>query len=219
MKAVCISDTHNYHNDVKLPDADILIHAGDFTMVGSLSEVLEFNEWLGKQEHSYKVVIAGNHDKCLGENETLGFKMITNAIYLQNSGTEIEGKKIWGSPMTHSFEGMRSGLTFHANRDGKVLKKTWNNIPDKLDILLTHGPPFAILDEVENNFNPYFNKENCGDGLLAAKVIEKKPRYHVFGHIHEGYGQFISDYGTTFINCSVIDEAYNLVNEPIVIDI
>ncbi len=219
MKAVCISDTHNYHNDVKLPDADILIHAGDFTMVGSFAEVLEFNEWLGKQEHSYKIVIAGNHDKCLGDNETLGLKMITNAIYLQNTGTEIEGKKIWGSPMTHSFDRMRAGLTFHAPRDGKELKKTWDAIPDNLDVLITHGPPFAVLDEVQSDFTKWFSKENCGDGLLAAKVIEKKPRYHIFGHIHEGYGKFVSEYGTTFINASVINEAYNLVNEPIVIEI
>ena len=73
--------------------------------------------------------------------------------------------------------------------------------------------------ELKRHGTKWYGKENCGDGMLAAKVIEKKPRYHVFGHIHEGYGQFISDYGTTFVNCSVINEAYNLVNEPIVIDI
>ncbi len=216
MKAVCISDTHTYHNDVKLPDADILIHAGDFTMVGSINEVLDFNEWLGKQEQTYKIIIAGNHDRCLGESETLGFKIISNGTYLLNSGIEIEGKKFWGSPMTLAFNGMRGGLTFHADRDGKAIKRTWQGMPKNVDVLITHGPPYAILDKVPR---PFMEDENCGDGILAAKVIERKPKYHVFGHIHEGYGTFKAEYGTTFVNCSVVNEAYNLVNEPIVIDI
>jgi len=217
-KVVCIADTHNFHHDVDIPDGDILIHAGDFTLNGTLGEVVEFNEWLGTLDHPYKIVVAGNHDRCLGESGTLGLKMFTNAIYLERSGKEIEGLKIWGAPMTPAFNGMRGGLTFYTNSD-KEAKGVWSAIPKNLDILITHGPPFAVLDEVVNHFNPYFDKENCGDRMLASKVIQKKPKYHVFGHIHEGYGEFIADYGTHFINCSVVNESYNMVNKPVIINL
>lgn len=215
MKCVFISDTHNYHNHLDLPDGDILIHAGDFTLTGTLHEVLDFKDWFEKQEHPYKVVIAGNHDRVLGENELLGFKMFTNSYYLLNSGVTIEGLKIWGGPMTPAFNGMRSGLTFYTNSDREA-KAVWRGMPKNLDILLTHGPPLYVLDEVKDDIGGIVC---CGDGMLASKVIQKKPRYHAFGHIHEGYGIFKADYGTTFINCSVVNEKYNVVNKPIEVEI
>jgi 3',5'-cyclic AMP phosphodiesterase CpdA len=63
-RIVCISDTHamTSHIRKKLPDGDILIHAGDFTRCGHLAEVREFNEWLNSQPHKHKIVIAGNHE-------------------------------------------------------------------------------------------------------------------------------------------------------------
>jgi len=223
-KIVCISDTHNFHNDVDVPDGDILIHAGDFTLVGTLNEVLDFNEWLGKLEHNFKIVVAGNHDRCLGDNGILGLKMFTNAIYLERSGTELMGVKFWGAPMTPAFNGMRGGLTFYTNSD-KEAKRVWGGMPKKLDVLITHGPPKFILDEVQRfGYGQTFpageeTVEHCGDGMLASKVIANKPKYHVFGHIHEGYGQFKADYGTKFINCSVVNASYNVVNKPIVINL
>jgi len=209
---------------VDVPDGDILIHAGDFTLTGTLGEVVEFNEWLGTLDHPYKIIIAGNHDRCLGENGTLGLKMFTNGIYLERSGKEIEGIKFWGAPMTPAFNGMRGGLTFYTNTD-KEAKGVWRGMPKKLDVLITHGPPFGVLDGVEKyGYGETFRvgeqtTVHCGDGMLASKVIANKPKYHIFGHIHEGYGTFKADYGTKFINCSVVNEAYNIVNKPIVIDL
>ena len=147
MKIVCISDTHNYHHDVDVPDGDVLIHAGDFTLTGSLGEVVEFNEWLGTLDHTYKIIIAGNHDRCLGDRGTLGLKIFTNGIYLERSGLDIDGIKFWGAPMTPAFRGMRGGLTFYTNND-KEAKGVWRGMPKKLDVLITHGPPYGILDEV-----------------------------------------------------------------------
>lgn len=198
-----------------VPDGDILIHAGDFTLTGTLNEVVEFNDWLGRLDHNFKVVIAGNHDRCLGENETLGLKMFTNAIYLERSGVTLEDLKIWGAPMTPAFNGMRGGLTFYTN-DDKEAKGVWSSMPKNLDILVTHGPPKFILDEVPR---PFMEDEHCGDAMLASKVIQRKPKYHAFGHIHEGYGRFEADYGTKFINCSVVNACYNVVNKPIVINL
>ena len=224
MKIVCISDTHNYHHDVDVPDGDVLIHAGDFTLTGSLGEVVEFNEWLGTLDHTYKIIIAGNHDRCLGDRGTLGLKIFTNGIYLERSGLDIDGIKFWGAPMTPAFRGMRGGLTFYTNND-KEAKGVWRGMPKKLDVLITHGPPYGILDEVAKyDYGQTFRvgeptTVHCGDGMLASKVIANKPKYHVFGHIHEGYGKFKTDYGTKFINCSVVNASYNVVNKPIVFKI
>jgi len=214
MKIVCISDTHNFHDRLEVPEGDMLIHAGDFTLAGSLSEVIDFNDWLGTLSHKHKIIIAGNHDRCLGQNDTLGFKMITNGTYLQNSGIDIEGIKIWGSPLTPAFKGMRGGLTFHADRDGRAIKRTWQGIPKKIDILITHGAPLGVLDYVVSGSDA---GKNVGDAVLAEKVKQRKPKYHIFGHIHEGYGT-IEIGRTKFINCSVVNEMYNLINKPIVIN-
>jgi calcineurin-like phosphoesterase family protein len=218
-KIVCISDTHNFHRDVDVPDGDILIHAGDFTLTGSIGEVIEFNDWLGTLDHPYKIIVAGNHDRCLGESGILGLKIFTNGIYLERSGLDIDGIKFWGAPMTPAFNGMRGGLTFYTNSKNEA-KRVWRGMPKKTDVLITHGPPFGILDEViEYPYHDYKVIRHCGDGMLASKVIANKPKYHIFGHIHEGYGRFTADYGTKFINCSVVNEAYNLKNRPIVIDL
>ena len=214
-----MADSHNYHTDVNVPDGDVLIHAGDFTLVGSLNEVVEFNDWLGSLPHKYKIVIAGNHDRCLGQNDTLGIKMLTNAIYLQHSSVTLEGVKFWGSPWTPSFHGMREGLTFYTNSDGEA-KNIWRGMPKNADVIITHGPPKGILDTVRNDFNGAYEEHNCGDGMLMSKIIKFKPKYHVFGHIHEEGGKtFEAPYGTKFMNCSVVNARYDVVNKPMVFEI
>ena len=63
---VCVSDTHSLHDALSpLPQGDVLLHAGDFTMRGELEEVQQFAAWWHAQPHPQKVVIAGNHDFCL----------------------------------------------------------------------------------------------------------------------------------------------------------
>lgn len=208
---------------MELPDGDILFHCGDFTLMGNPLEVLHFNDWLGTlKQFNHIVVIAGNHDKCVGEDPMFGYKQLTNAIYLQNSGITLYDYKIWGSPMTPAFNGMRSGLTFYTNGD-KEAKNAWKGMPKDTDILLTHGPPFGILDEVKrfpNRGQTYREdeeiiwRENVGDKMLLDKVNKVKPKYHAFGHVHEGYGIFEGK-DTTFINCSVVDHSYNMKNNPI----
>jgi len=218
MKAVFISDTHNYHNEVELPDGDLLIHTGDFTLTGTIAECVDFRDWFQKQPHPYKVVIAGNHDRIIGQGNMLGFKLFTDSHYLERSSVEIEGFKIWGSPFTPAFNGMRSGLTFYTNSDGEA-KNIWRGMPGNADIILTHGPPFGVLDLVRESFDGLYQERNCGDGMLAAKIMKNKPKYHAFGHIHEGYGTFKADYGTTFINSCIVNPRYDVTNPPIEINL
>jgi len=212
MKIVCMSDSHGFHHHVNVPDGDILLHAGDLTMSGEIDVLQDVNKWFGTLPHSYKVVIAGNHDISLGKLYPLGSKIFTNAHYLLNSTIEIEGIKIYGSPYTPWNSEVYNYFAFGKPRYD--MKDAWKGIPKEIDIILTHCPPNGILDKVlEKGFNP---DEHVGDELLLSKIKKYKPKYSVFGHIHEGYGIF-RDKTTTFINCSVLNESYNLVNEPVVI--
>ncbi|MDZ7897776.1 MAG: metallophosphatase domain-containing protein [Arcicella sp.] len=192
MKLICISDTHNLHNNLKVPDGDILIHAGDMTCVGGIDEIKEFNEWLGTLPHRHKIIIAGNHDIYFEGEPTKAKLLITNAIYLEDSGITLEGLKIWGSPISPNYQ----NWAFNRER-GEAIKKHWDLIPHDTDILITHCPPFGILD-----FDSEGKPEGCEE-LLTIVQQKIKPRLHVFGHLHDAHGQ--TKIGETlFINASIV---------------
>lgn len=144
MRLVCISDTHGFHQKIgSVPDGDVLIHAGDALGRGSLSELEEFNEWLGRQNHTYRVIIAGNHDWCFEQYPDQARKLVTNAVYLQDSGVELDGVRFWGSPYTPAH------LNWAFNKErGKGIAEHWAQIPPNTDVLITHGPPHGVLDMV-----------------------------------------------------------------------
>src|SRR5690606_18309514 len=127
-----------------------------------------------------------------------------DVIYLNDSGIEINGLKIWGSPITPYFH----NWAFNRKR-GAEIKKHWNLIPDNTDILITHGPPFGILDETV-----YSKRTGCEELLL--RVYQIQPKYHIFGHIHEDYG-VLSKRETAFVNASVLNDHYQLMNQPLVV--
>lgn len=207
VRIVAISDTHGLHRDVKIPDCDILLHAGDITMLGELRILDDFNKWLGEQPSSYNVCIAGNHDRCFeNKNKEVAKKLLTNAIYLENSGTFVEDLSIWGSPMTSTLSFWAFAYTEESER-----YKIWDKMPEDLDILLTHTPPRGILDFTTSC-------ENVGDGLLNSYIAKNKPKYNIFGHIHESYG-YKEGNNTKFYNVSAVNEVYLLQNPPVVINI
>jgi len=202
MKIVCISDLHNVYTDLILPKGDVLIVAGDIDTHGGEILFLAFNFWMCSLDYKYKIVIAGNHDKYFAENNVRS----TPYIYLNNSGVEIEGVKFYGSPVSPKF-----GHWSFMKERGDESAKVWDKIPDDTDVLITHGPPYGILDETA-----FKQKVGCYD--LLQRVLKVQPKYHIFGHIHEAYGtEKIGD--TTFINASVVDFRYNLKNNPVVIEI
>ena len=207
MRFTCISDTHGRHKLLKIPDADVIFHSGDCTGRGRESEIVEFLEWYGKLPHKYKVLIAGNHDFGF-ETDKEKYKKIAEdngIIYLQDSGCEIEGIKIWGSPQTPefcnwAFNCWRTKEEYLDNMTYDYIGKYWAMIPEDTDILMTHGPPFGILDHCHGG--------HVGCEKLRDKILEIKPKYHIFGHIHEGRG--VEDYGDTkYINASSLDGSYN----------
>jgi Icc-related predicted phosphoesterase len=207
MKFVAISDTHGLHRHVKLPKGDVLLHAGDITHRGKEDEVLDFLTWFSKLNYQYKIFIGGNHDFFLEKNRRTFPKMVPDGItYLSDSGIEIYGIKIWGSPVIPWFY----NWAFNVPR-GQSIRKHWEKIPIDTDILITHGPPHGILDQVVTG-----RHIGCKD--LIDIVSKIKPKFHLFGHIHESYG-VAKKSSTQFINASLMNETYQLVNKPFVFEL
>lgn len=213
MKIVLISDTHTKHRCLQIPPADLLIHAGDITYDGDLNDLLDFNTWLGEQTQvKNKVIVFGNHD-LTGDLDHRKYdpkaeSLLSNCIYLNDSGCEIEGFKIWGSPMTPTF-----GWDWAFNRDrGSDIAAHWNLIPADTDILITHGPPYGVLDL------PFGRPPSVGCLDLRDKIDQIKPRLHVFGHLHYCHGTMqLGD--TLCVNASSLDEAYKPTHKPIVVEL
>ena len=204
MKTVFISDTHGLHHQLAgLPEGDLIIHGGDMTRRGTPEEVEDFLNWFINLPYRHKIFIAGNHDFYF---EHFTRQQIQNDLpedchYLLNSGVNIEGIKIWGSPVTPTF----FNWAFNEDR-GAPIKKFWDMIPTDTDVLITHGPPGGILDETVSG-------QQVGCSNLSETVNFIRPKFHLFGHIHEAYGSTISG-ATTFINGSILNEKYEAVNPP-----
>lgn len=213
MKLVLISDTHNEHDKLSLPDGDVLVHAGDWTVNGKRVEIEAAANWLNKQAQRFEhvVCIAGNHDffmeaaMKIGEEDSVREKMfVKNVHYLRDSGIQIRGLNFWGSPWSPWFY----DWAFNARR-GLDIRQHWDKIPSSTDVLVTHGPPKNILDWV--------GKTRVGCEELVTVLDRVRPKLHVFGHIHSAYG--MKDLGIKFYNAAVVDEAYRLKNEPFVVEI
>ena len=198
MRIVLISDTHGLHDRVpQLPQGDILVHAGDFMNAGyDLREVVSFNHWLGEQPFAHRIVCGGNHDRLFENSPELARSLLSNGIYLEDSGTTIAGFSFWGSPYTPAF----LYWVFMYPR-GEAANVHCDRIPDALDVLVTHGPPYGFLDQTTSD-GPHLGCEE----LLKA-VRQKRPKVHVFGHIHGGAGTYY-DGSTRFVNAAYLNETY-----------
>jgi Icc-related predicted phosphoesterase len=208
MKIGLISDTHTQHKNIRgVEDVDLLIHAGDIGSRGTQAETEDFIAWFNQLDIRYKVFIAGNHDFYMEKTSSslIRSHLNNNTFYLNDDGVVIEGIRIWGSPIQPWF----FDWAFNRQR-GEEIKVHWDLIPTDTDILITHGPPYGILDKTKHG-------EHVGCEELLKSVDQIQPKIHVFGHIHEGYGIQKNSF-TSFINASVLDVNYRLVNAPITIN-
>ena len=204
MKIIFISDTHCLHDQLTLPEGDMIIHCGDVSKRGHKTEIEYFLKWFEKLNFEHKIFISGNHDFFFEDAPKKEVEKLIpeNVIYLNDSGVTIDGIKIWGSPIQPWFH----DWAFNRAR-GKEIKAHWNLIPNDTDILITHGPPFEILDRtVQGQY------VGCED--LLEKIKSTDIKIHAFGHIHEGYGQVVKD-KVRFINASVVNVSYNMTNAPV----
>ena len=218
MRLVCISDTHTYHHQLDVPEGDVLIHAGDFSFNGRRREVWNFLGWFSTQPHPHKIFIAGNHERMFEsdpEATAVILKSFEGLHYLQDRAVTIEGLKIYGSPWTPEF----NNWAFNVKR-GELHDK-WAKIPTDVDVLVTHGPPSADLGGVIVHDPSVWGKvdpREVGDEELLEAIMRIKPRVHVCGHIHEGYGRRERD-GVTFVNAANVNGEFKLVNPPIVVEL
>ena len=133
-----------------------------------------------------------------------------------DSGINFYGLKIWGSPWTRHFTGMNPHcMAFTV--DEEQLREKWALIPEDTDILITHSPPHSILDKCRHG--------HVGSVSLFGQLKYRiRPKLHVFGHIHEGYGQIevfpgYNNQMVKHINASHVNDVYDPVNPPITLEI
>jgi hypothetical protein len=194
-----------------------LIHAGDFSSTGTLPELTHFKSFIDELPHKQKIVIAGNHDITLQTDyyprrapdfhptfpkKIPDFNPATYSAqcrdvitpsnwpsysYLEDSECKLANPtdgaettlSVYGAPWQPEFY----DWAYNLPRGGSELKEKWGMIPDNTDVLITHGPPHGLLDAAMDGFL-------CGcEELLEAVTTRVKPRLHIFGHIHEGYGK------------------------------
>lgn len=234
----CISDLHGSYP--VLEGGDLLICAGDCTGRDKVQEWVEFFAWFKSQPYEMKVLVGGNHDgfleRCISSKEAresgLEEEWGCGIEYLCDSGVEFKGVKIWGSPWTPRF------YNWHFMLDrGERMRQKWGLIPTDTDILVTHGPPLGILDKAWRA--GVVDHEHIGCEDLANRILElKQLKLHVFGHIHEDYGEcqvmgmkerpsdmsyseYLEDetnfipYGPRSVNCSIMNWDNKPINKPI----
>jgi Icc-related predicted phosphoesterase len=217
VKIAVISDVHGKWNKIKIPECDILISCGDYSFRGEPHMVKEFHEWLNKQEAGYIISVMGNHEQWVEKNfqeaKSIAVEACPAVHFIEEGLVEIEGVKLWCSAWTPTF-----GFNWAYNADrGEEIKRHWDKIPKDTDILISHGPPYGILDELKYvDGTPKGVFVGCRDLL---EVIQKfKIPIHVFGHIHEHGSEQVHLNGTSFYNASICDEQYQAVNAPHIIE-
>lgn len=215
MKICCISDLHGYLPEI--PDCDLLLIGGDICPVQNHTPLYQrgwldrrFRPWLTKLSERMSIVaVAGNHDLLFERCPSL-IPQDLPWTYLQDSGCEIGGLKIWGSPWQPRF------FDWAFNLDEPQLAEKWALIPNDTDVLLLHGPPRGYGDWSD------YGSEHCGSLSLLKRIQAVRPRLAVAGHIHGGYGRYCiaeTSGKTTFINASYVNEQYKPTNATVVIEI
>ena len=207
MKLVLMSDTHG-KRPLTVPDGDVLIHAGDLSMMGTLGQLQSSIRWLDSLPHKHKIVIAGNHDWLFQKAPSVARQLFdrTSITYLQDEQVEIEGLKFYGSPWQPEF----CNWAFNLPRGGEGLRRKWDAIPDDMDVVITHGPAHGNV----GGLLPW-DQEDVGCELLAQRLEQIQPRLHVCGHVHCGYGLYPQG-DVMHVNASAVDEQYLPVNDPVV---
>ena len=176
MKIVLISDTHGYHKQLGDLSGDVLIHAGDATPYGTEDQTNQFAQWWNKQEFEHKVFIPGNHDWLFQRKPDQAHRLFRNTHILIKGLADVAGLKIFGS----SFQPYFHGWAFNVH--GPEIKQYWDQIPDTVDIVVTHCPAFGVHDVVD------IASPRVGCPYLAERLKDVNFRLHVCGHIHESRG-------------------------------
>lgn len=219
MKIWFISDTHNEHEQLAVPDVDLVIHCGDESESGepwtNERESRRFLDWYSTLDIPSKIFVPGNHSTAI-EHGLIRAADFPNVIFLIHGQTEWEGFKIFGTPYTPKF------FNWAYMRERSELDSVWESIPSDIDILITHGPPKGFLDVTRDMDTR--EPVHVGSKSLRRHVLDRiNPKIHAFGHIHDE--RSFTNYGTVtrnetmFINCSCCDLSGRLKNQGLLVEV
>lgn len=200
MRIVAVADTHLRHERLAIPYGgpdDVLVHAGDLCQHGTLEELARAADFLGSLPHRTKIVVAGNHDTCLQRQPDEARELLqrNGLVYLEDDAVTVDGVRFYGSPWQPVFRVWAFGA-----RRGAELAEKWARIPEGVDVLVTHGPPFGFGDRVRRgklgakHLGGHPDREihvGCVD--LRRRLGRVRPKLHLFGHIHQDPGHWAHD--------------------------
>ena len=207
MKLVIVSDTHGRHDELGILRGDVLIHCGDSGNGFSRQsdDVDGLDAWFGRQEFERILCIGGNHDFDMQARAERGGPVLRNAEYLQDQVHEYRGVRFYGSPWTPELVDWAYYL------DDDALRARWELIPNDVEILITHTPPYGVLDRNTAG-------RHCGCRELHNRLLDLHPRIHCFGHIHASAGTTYLN-GTTYVNASMVNRRYEIAHQPIELNV
>ncbi|MBR5958464.1 MAG: metallophosphatase domain-containing protein [Salinivirgaceae bacterium] len=191
MRILHLSDTHGLHNQIgHLPEADVIVHSGDFTHCGTEKECLDFLNWFIALPYKHKIFVVGNHDLCLYDADNIE-DLPANVHFLQDRGVTVDGVRFYGTGFMH-----------------------YRAIPPDTQVLVTHEPPLGILDREENLGIGEYGSTEIRKQVSALPAL----RLHLFGHSHNGYGLY-QENGVTFSNGALMAYDIRIEREPRVIEL
>lgn len=230
LKGFAFSDGHG-NLPVITDEFDLLVIAGDITPAqwGFYNPRIqkewlldEFKAWVEKlpfkNAWSKVFLVPGNHD-CLFENLMEGekielerafngrVKILIHEEYILTAMDDLMGEreiKIFGTPYCKVFG------NWAFMRYDSFLEEKFNEIPENLDILITHDPP--TLNGLGKITQGRQKGKEAGNEILAKRLLEIKPKYVFSGHIHSGNHTFEEHEGMLMANVALVDEAYDPVN-------
>jgi len=229
MRIVALSDQHGHLPEI--PPCDLLLVAGDVcpdyigqSFSGDHPEQQKawFDEraraWLADAPASHKILTWGNHDWC---GQTFGFAddsplaiPLPAVQILVDAGTHVPAAgrpiSIWATPWSRQFD------RWAFMKSPEELAEVYAAIPEGIDILVSHQPPYGHGDRYEHPGSG--DVEQLGSPELLAAIDRIRPRLVVCGHLHGGHGRFVYD-GIPIWNVSVVNDDYQLVRSPTVIEV
>lgn len=232
MKICSISDLHGnlvcYPSDYwkDLWECEVLFICGDILPLEIQHDMIKSLEWLTKEFKPWAeslpvekiFFIAGNHDQWFERNDDKAHKLFPEwekITYLKNelveylSNQDSKVYKIFGTPYCKIFG------NWPFMRSADVLKHKFSEMPNGLDILISHDAPNlgtvgTILEK--NNYNTDIN---AGNHILSEYIIKRHPRYCFCGYIHSGNHNLEKIGDSNLANCSILNERYQVVYDPL----
>lgn len=210
MKIAAISDVHEQWHDLTILPCDLLISAGDYSYLGKPAVVDAFHRWLADQPAKQIISLQGNHELWVESNWNKAVARVAliddRIIFCERLNRKIQGYNIYCESVQPEFGGWAWNVT-----RGERIAKYWDAIPDTTEILVTHGPAYGILDQIERD------SVHLGCEELRKVILERLPnlKLHIFGHIHGSSGIAGGLYmgrRRQFINASICNEDYKPIN-------